>query len=173
MSQQRNDDKVVMGRFGRPVGVKGQVKLFGFSNDFAQLVNYQPWYMKDANDQWQLVDCENITKRDKFLVVTVKGVESKEAAQLLTHQEIAVKTSVLPKLPAGEYYWRDLIGLNVVNATGHAFGLVTDLMETGANDVLVIELEDKKRLVPFLLDDVILAVDLNKKLITVDWDEDF
>lgn len=173
MSQLHNDDLVVMGRLGRPVGLKGQVKLYPFSKDISQLIDYQPWYMKNSQDSWQIVDCSDVTLRDKFLLVSIKGVLSKEAAQALTHNEIAVPRTALPVLPEGEYYWRDLIGLQVVNADGCPFGLVTELMETGANDVLIVKLGDKKRLIPFLLDEFILSIDITNKMITVDWDEDF
>jgi 16S rRNA processing protein RimM len=173
MSQQHNDDLVVMGRLGRPIGLKGQVKLYPFSKDITQLIDYQPWYMKNNHDTWQVLDCTDVILRDKFLLVSIKGVTSKEAAQALTHNEIAVPRKALPVLPVGEYYWRDLIGLQVVNTAGCQFGFVTNLMETGANDVLIVELDDKKRLIPFLLDEFILSIDISNKMITVDWDEDF
>lgn len=173
MSQQLKDDKVVIAKFGRTVGVQGQIKVYGFSEDITQLKQYQPWYKKDKSGQWQALKCSSITLRNDCLLVQVEGVDSKEAAQALTNHDIAVNASVLPSLPEGEYYWRDLIGLSVINAEGHAFGLVTDLMETGSNDVLVVELADTQRLIPFLMDDVIKSIDLEKKQMLVDWDEDF
>lgn len=173
MSQQLKDDKVVIGKFGRTVGVKGQIKVYGFSEDISQLKNYQPWFRKNQLGQWQTVKCTSIAQRHDCLVVTINGVESKEAAQALTNNDIAINASALPNLPTGEYYWRDLIGLLVENTDGHVFGTVTGLMETGANDVLVVEFEDKQRLIPFLMDDVIKSIDLEKKHMLVEWDEDF
>lgn len=173
MSQQHKDDMVVMGRFGRPVGLKGQIKLYTFTEDPELMINYQPWYMKNSHDKWQEIDCLSVVQRDKFLLVSLRGILSKEEAQTLTHGEIAVDKKVLPQLPQGEYYWRDLIGLQVVNVEGCQFGEVTELMETGANDVLVVEKDNHKRLIPFLLDDFILNIDIDKQTMTVDWDEDF
>jgi 16S rRNA processing protein RimM len=173
MSQQLKDDMVVMGRLGRPIGLKGQVTLYPFSKVMSQLVDYQPWYMKNDLGVWKILECTDVIVRDKFLLLSINGIASKEAAQMLTHNEIAVPADKLPALPAGEYYWRDLIGLSVVNTTGCQFGFVTELMETGANDVLVVELKEKKRLIPYLLDQFVLSIDISNKLITVDWDEDF
>ncbi len=66
-----------------------------------------------------------------------------------------------------------LIGLTVENTDGDEFGTITELMQTGANDVLVIKLAEKQRLVPFLMNDVVKHIDMNKKRMLVDWDEDF
>ena len=173
MSQQLKDDKVVIAKFGRTVGVQGQIKVYGFSEENCQLKQYQPWYKKDQSGQWKVLKCRSITLRNDCLLVQVEGIDSKEAAQALTNHDIAVNASVLPSLPEGEYYWRDLIGLSVKNTDGHIFGLVTDLMATGANDVLVVELADRQRLIPFLMDDVIKLIDIEKKQMLVDWDEDF
>lgn len=173
MSQQLKDDKVVIAKFGRTVGVQGQIKVYGFSEDISQLKQYQPWYKKDPSGQWHVLKCRSITLRNDCLLVHVDGIDSREAAQALTNNDIAVNASVLPSLPEGEYYWRDLIGLSVENTDGHVLGHVTDLMETGANDVLVVELADEQRLIPFLMEDVIKHIDLEKKQMLVDWDEDF
>jgi 16S rRNA processing protein RimM len=173
MSPLLKDDKVVIGKFGRTVGVKGQIRIYGFSEDVHQLEKYQPWYRKNHLDQWKIIDCKNIIQRNGCLLISMSGIETKEAAQALTNHDIAIDADVLPKLPAGEYYWRDLIGLTVANTDGHEFGTITELMQTGANDVLVIKLAEKQRLVPFLMNDVVKHIDMNKKRMLVDWDEDF
>jgi 16S rRNA processing protein RimM len=78
----------------------------------------------------------------------------------------------LPPAPEGEYYWTDLIGLTVINREGVTLGQVDHLLETGANDVLVVKGE-RERLIPFLLELVVLEVDLAQRMLRVDWEEDF
>lgn len=113
------------------------------------------------------------------MIVKLKGVDDRDAANVLTNAEIVVDSSQLPELDGDDYYWKDLMGCRVVTTGGYDLGTVTDLMETGSNDVLVIKanLKDafgmKERLVPFLDGQVIRKVDLTEKLIEVEWDPGF
>ncbi|KAA1461413.1 ribosome maturation factor RimM, partial [Enterobacter hormaechei] len=85
----------------------------------------------------------------------------------------------LPELDTGDYYWKDLIGCQVISTAGYNLGTVNDMMETGSNDVMVVKanLKDafgvKERLIPFLDGQVIKKVDLATKTIEVDWDPGF
>ncbi len=173
MSQQLKDDMVIMGRFGRPIGIQGQIKLFVFSKSQGNIEDYQPWHIKNSLGQWEIVKCKNIQQRNKFLAVNIANINSRETAQAFTHKEVAIERSVLPTLPEGEYYWRDLIGMNVINKEKYKLGTVTELLETGANDVLIIKSGDKQYLVPFLIDKFVINISREEKLITVDWDKNF
>ena len=103
----------------------------------------------------------------------------REEAQLLTNFEIAIDPAVLPELPEDEFYWRDLIGMQVVTDNGYDLGTVSDMLETGSNDVLVVKanLKDafgqKERLIPFLEEQVIKLIDREAQRIEVDWDPGF
>ncbi|MCW8924108.1 MAG: ribosome maturation factor RimM, partial [Gammaproteobacteria bacterium] len=79
----------------------------------------------------------------------------------------------LKNLSGDEYYWRELIGLRVVNQQGVELGVVESLFETGANDVLVVKDGTQERLVPWTLGHAVLEVDMEQGVILVDWDEDF
>ena len=106
-------------------------------------------------------------------------VDDRDDAQAYVGSEILVNEKALPDLPEGEFYWRDLIGMTVVTSQGYNLGQVTDVMETGANDVLVVKanLNDgfgkKERLIPYLFEQVIESVSLENKQICVDWDPGF
>jgi 16S rRNA processing protein RimM len=108
----------------------------------------------------------------KGVVLTLPGVEDRDAAEALAGAEVWVPRSALPKPKPGEYYWVDLEGLRVVNREGIELGKVSYLFETGANDVMVVAGE-RDRLIPFLTDQFILDVDFEAGLVTVDWDADF
>lgn len=128
---------------------------------------------------WQAVELESWRYHNNDLIVKFKGTEDREVAQLLTNAEIGVDLSVLPELEEGDYYWHDLIGCTVVNLDDYIMGSVTEMMETGSNDVLVVRANSKdafgkqERLIPFLYEQVVKRVDLATKTITVDWDAGF
>lgn len=113
------------------------------------------------------------------LIVKLEDVNDRDQAQLLVNAEIAVPQSLLPQLDDGEFYWKDLLGMTVVNEAGYDFGVVDDLMETGSNDVLVVKANktdafgQKERLIPFLTDSVVKNVDHTQRRIIVDWDPAF
>ena len=100
------------------------------------------------------------------------GVNGREEAEALQGMKIAVPRNELPAAEEGEYYWSDLIGLQVKNLQGESFGCVTELMETGANDVLVVDDAETRRLIPFV-DSVVTEVNLEAQCILVDWGADY
>lgn len=110
--------------------------------------------------------------RGKTLAVKIAEVDTREAAAALIGCSIFVERSNLPELPANEYYWTDLIGLDVLTEDGISLGLVEDMMETGANDVLVVRGE-VERLIPFVLEQIVKSVDLEQRRLVVDWEPDF
>jgi 16S rRNA processing protein RimM len=110
------------------------------------------------------------------VVARLEGVDDRDAAALMKGMLVAVPREELPKAKKDEYYWTDLIGLSVVNTEGIQFGAVKELLETGANDVLVVKGEEgeakQERLIPFIRQ-VILDVDLKGRTIKVDWGADY
>jgi 16S rRNA processing protein RimM len=103
--------------------------------------------------------------------VKLEGCDDRDAAARLRGREVAVPRSELPANAEGEYYWSELIGLNVVSRDGAALGRVTGLLETGANPVLVVG-GDRERLIPFV-EAVVVKVDVAGGRLTVDWGTDF
>lgn len=150
---------------------------FSSTEHAESIFEYQPWFIQRSG-QWQHIEIEDWKHHNKDIIVKLNGVDDRDAAALLTNFEIAVDSTQLPELE-NEYYWKDLMGCHVVTLQGYDLGTVTDMMETGSNDVLVIKanLKDafgiKERLVPFLDGQVIKKVDLDAKLIEVDWDPGF
>ena len=164
-------EKIVVGKISTPHGVKGWVKVFSFTDPIDNILNYQPWYIH-RKDGWKSVEVEQGRVHGKTIVAHIEGIDDRDSAERLKGFEIAVQRDQLPEAEADEYYWIDLIGLQVVNLQGKVLGTVDHLMETGANDVLVIK-GGKEHLVPFVLDDFIKEVDLKNKKMLVDWDADF
>lgn len=162
---------VAVGRVGRPFGVRGWLHVHSDTEPGERLLEYRPWLLGGPGE-WREVEVAESAARSDGLVVRLAGVTSREQAARLVGADIGVPRHVLPPPEPGEYYWCDLIGLTVVTASGQVLGEVTDLLETGANDVLVVHGE-RERLVPFVEEQVVRAVDLTAGRIEVDWDPEF
>lgn len=108
----------------------------------------------------------------KGVVAHLQDCDDRDQAQALMGHEIGIRRDQLPVTAPGEYYWSDLHGLKVITLDGEALGTVDHLIETGANDVLVVKGE-RERLIPFISEQVIISVDLDAGEIQVDWDKDF
>jgi 16S rRNA processing protein RimM len=169
---------VTLGKVGAVYGIKGWLKIHSFTDDQEAILDYFPWSLKLGN-KIQSVDITDWRKHNNGLVVKVAGIDDRDVAQKLVGSEIFVSEEALSDLPEGEFYWRDLIGMAVVTDKGYDLGQVSDIMETGANDVLVVKanLKDgfgkKERLIPYLMDQVILSISAEDKQICVDWDPGF
>ena len=162
-------EQVALGYISAVHGIKGWVKVHSWTRPMEAILDYQPWLL---GDQLKPVKITDGRKQGKGLVALIPGFEDRETAVQLVGQQIFVNRKQLPPTDEGEYYWADLEGLEVQTIKGEKLGRVERLMETGANDVLVIRGE-REHLVPFIQGQYVKRVDLNDGLIEVDWDADF
>ena len=175
MEQQRIE---VVGKLGSTYGIRGWLRIYSSTEQAESIFDYQPWFLK-IKGEWLPTELENWRHHNHEIIVKLKDVDDREAAQTLANVEIGVDLSVFPELEEGDYYWHDLIGCSVVNLEGYTMGTVTEMMETGSNDVLVVRANTKdafgkqERLIPFLYEQVVKRVDLTTKTIEVDWDAGF
>ncbi|MGS0630050.1 MULTISPECIES: ribosome maturation factor RimM [Photorhabdus] len=182
MSKQANFElpvkPIVLGKLGSAYGIRGWLRVFSSTEHAENIFEYQPWFIQRAG-RWQHIELEAWKHHNQDMVIKIKGIDDRDAANLLTNCEIIVDSEQLPELDAGDYYWKDLMGCQVVNTAGYSLGTISDMMETGSNDVMVVKanLKDafgiKERLIPFLDGQVIKKVDLATKTIEVDWDPGF
>lgn len=163
---------VVMGKVVGAQGIQGWVKVQTFTEYLDGLLDYSTWYV--GNEQaWRPIEVlEANVHGGKVLIAKLQGVVDRTAAEKCKGLLIAVPRDSLPEQPEGEYYWSDLVGLSVENLQGEPFGIVDSLLETGANDVLVVKGEGGETLMPFIAS-VIQKVDLTSKKILVDWQADY
>lgn len=162
---------VTVGKITSPYGIKGWVKIHSYTDPFTNLLDYRPWYIKQK-DAWVPMQVASARVHGNQLVAHFQGVQDRNDTDVLRGLEIAVARDQLPETDDGEFYWLDLEGLAVVTVTGLALGTVDHVMATGANDVLVVTGE-KKHLIPFVVNEFVLDVDLGASKITVDWDPEF
>ena len=162
---------ITLGKISGVFGIKGWVKVYSNTAQREAILGYSPWLIKVGAD-WQAYTVINGQIQGKTLVAQLDGVDSRELAQPLVGGLIAVEREQLKPLKNNEYYWADLLGLDVINTQDQHFGKVDALFETGSNDVLVVKGE-RERLVPWIMQQVIQSVDVIEKRIIVDWDADF
>ncbi|MCF7504855.1 MULTISPECIES: ribosome maturation factor RimM [Vibrio] len=176
MSEQNN--RIVMGKLGSTYGIRGWLKVFSYTDNAESIFDYSPWYLNQKG-KWVEYKVESWKRHGQGYVCKLAGLDVREDAQLMTNFEIAIDPASLPELSEDEFYWRELFGMQVFTTKGYDLGEVTDLLETGSNDVLVIKanLKDafgqKERLVPYLEEQVIKKVDREARRIEVDWDPGF
>lgn len=168
-------DKVVIGKIGAPYGIKGWVKINAYTDTPEGIFDYSPWFVGEQAeyriDHWR--------PHGKSLVAKLVGIENRDDAERIKNLDIAILANQLPELEDGEFYWRELTGMQVVTTQGYELGVVKDVFNTGANDILQVKAKSKdafgqkERLIPFVLDEVVQSVNKEGKVITVDWDPGF
>ena len=159
-----------MGRVAAPHGVQGWIRVRTFTEEPDGLAVYANWWLGDAHG-WTRRRVEASEVRAQGFFAKLEGCDDRNTAEGLARQEVAVPRVALPAIASGEYYWTDLVGARVLNREGAVLGTVESLIETGANDVLVVQGE-RERLVPFV-DHVIVEVALERGVLVVEWGLDY
>jgi 16S rRNA processing protein RimM len=175
------NDPVVVGRLTSSYGVRGWIKVHSFTDPMENFLGYQQLYLQQQG-QWRPLAVEEGKLHGKGVVVKLRGVDTPEQARLYSGVDVAIDASELPPLEADEFYWHQLEGLRVLVGTAmesaQLLGRVDHLLETGANDVLVVtpcegSIDGRERLIPYLPDDVVKVVDLAAGALLVEWDPEF
>ncbi|WP_312759426.1 ribosome maturation factor RimM [Pulveribacter sp.] len=176
-------DAVEVGRIADAWGVKGWFKVLPYSSDAEGLLSARTWFLQPAERGGKntfagtvQLDIRQARIHSDAVVAWARGVDDRDAAEGLRGARIFVPRSGFPAVGEDEYYWVDLIGLEVVNREGVALGTVRDLLPTGPQTTLVLSYEEDgkphERLVPFV-SAFVDQVDLAGRRITVDWQPDF
>ncbi|MFT5113337.1 MAG: 16S rRNA processing protein RimM [Parasphingorhabdus sp.] len=159
---------VELGRINGVFGVKGWVKVFSFTRPRDEILKYNPWYLLQ-DGAWVAHKITGGKLQGSNIVIGIDGCDDRDKAKSFQDVAVAVRADQLPKVDQDEFYWRDLVGLEVENTEGESLGKVEDVMETGANDVLILS---EERLIPFT-HEAVLSVDLQSRKVLVEWDSDF
>jgi 16S rRNA processing protein RimM len=165
------EDLVVMGYISGAFGIQGWVSLVADTQYADSLLDYQTWWL-GRDGQWSAYQLADSHVQPKKLGAKLQGVDDRDVAFSLKGCQIAIPRSLMPEPEEGEYYWADLIGLEVVNVQNERLGVIDKLFETGANDVIVVKDGVEERLVPFV-SHVVLEVSLEARVMRVDWGLDF
>jgi 16S rRNA processing protein RimM len=175
MTATEDPGMILLGRVSGLFGVKGWIKVYSDTEPRDNILNYSPWYLR-REGEWQPFEVIAGRPHGKGIVAHLADCTDRDAAAELIGSAIAIRRDQLPAAGEDEYYWSDLRGLKVVTTQGVDLGQVVSLMETGANDVLVVKETGEtgqERLIPFIRHQVIREVDLERGLLIVDWDPEF
>lgn len=166
-----------MGRISAPFGIKGWIKVQPYGGASGSLTNYATWWL-DGAAGWQQYTVEQSQVQGPDVIAKLAGCGDRDAAAGFKGRIVAVPREDFPPAQEGEFYWADLVGLSVRNKEGLDFGVVSSMLETGANAVMVVRQEgvdggvEGERLIPFIAE-VVKRVDIAAGLIEVDWGADY
>jgi 16S rRNA processing protein RimM len=178
-AQQPPERLIVAGKVTTVHGVKGWLKVHSYTTPEANIFDYQPWWMRFP-EGWRKLEIDQFRAVTLGFIAHVKGLDDRDEARCYCQREIQVSPAAFPPADDGEFYWHQLENLHVLSnfeGSEHLLGIVSGLMETGANDVLMVEpcegsLDRQSRLIPYI-DQVIVSVSPDEGLIRVNWDPDF
>ena len=170
---------LVVGRVSAVFGVRGWVKIVSYTERPEDIVNYQPWLVDRAGVQ-QSLEVDDWKGHGDSLLVHLKGVDDRDIAGDWCQRDIRVAMTLLPELSDSQFYWHQLEHLVVYShfeEEVRRLGTVTSILETGANDVLVVtgdeeSIDRRERLIPYA-EQYVLNIDLGLQRIDVAWDPDF
>lgn len=166
----------MIGRIVGVYGIKGWVRIHSYTEPEENLLGYNDCSI-GREGSWKPVSFDAGKHHGKGIIAHIEGLDDRSGAEALKGSEISIPAGALPELEQGEFYWRELEGL-AVYSQGSLLGCVAHLLETGANDVLVVRscegsIDQRERLIPWLRDSVVRSVDLGAQRIEVDWDLEF
>ena len=169
-------------------GVKGWLKVFSYTRPRINISQYQQWLLVKSSKQNNpsvsaiRVSIKNCKEQGQNIVAKFDGIDYRDQAELLLGYEVYIEKTQLKPLQPGEFYWSEMLNCDVTNLQGVLLGKVESIMETGANDVLLVRQSqcDKvqnssaviEHLIPYS-EEIVLSVDVENKVISVDWGEDF
>ncbi len=173
----QSSQETVIGQITSVFGIKGWLKVFSYTDPKEGILNYRDWTL-DLDGRRISVKLEEGRRQGKAIVVRLKDIDNREAALKYCGASVKVATNELPELPQGEFYWFQLVGLDVYTVEGECLGTVHHLLETGSNDVLVVHastdsIDQRERLIPYLPDQVVKEVDMAGGRMVVSWDAEF
>jgi 16S rRNA processing protein RimM len=161
-------EPVILGRISGLFGVRGWVKVYSYTEPREAVLDYNRWLLS-SKDGWQEATVAEGQRHGKTVIVRLDGYDDRDAAAGLIGTDIGIPRDQLPEAGKDQFYWSDLEGLRVLHRDGTELGKLDHMLETGANDVMVVKGETE-RLIPFVMNEVVLGVDLEKGEIEVDWE---
>lgn len=167
--EKRREKPLNLGQIAGAHGIRGWVRVHSLTKPREAILEYDSWLL---GENQQPVEVLAGSRNGKAIVAQLEGVTDRDQAEAMKGLEIGIDKSQLPKTGKDQFYWADLIGLEVLLEDERSLGKIEKMMATGANDVMVVE-GDRQRLIPFVTGHSVLKVDLESEQIIVDWDPEF
>ena len=154
-------EKIIIGKIVNAVGLKGEVKVYNYSDSSEIYESTELVYIGD-----ELCNIENVRLQKNMVVLKIEGINDRNMAEACKGKEIFITEEDLPRLPKGQFYVRDLIGMEVME-DGEFLGKVTDVIQNTAQDIFEVELENGKKVLIPKVDSFVLDIDEESRKITV------
>jgi len=158
---------VPVGKIPRTHGLKGEFKFHPFVTEPGILQNLDLLKLQDDQGKETELNVESVRGSPGKLIIKLKGIDVIEDAEAYTGQTVLMREADFDDLPEGEYYWFQVLGLNVYDKTDRYYGQVKEIIETGSNDVYVVRDGAKEVLIP-MIDWVVKTVDIEKNRLIFD-----
>lgn len=170
--------RVTLGRVAGVYGVKGWLRIDSQTRPVEKILAYPDWWLRQGEQAYQAKRVDSRVQGQGVIVQVCDAqgqvIEDRDIAARLIGSLVEVDREELPVLPQGQYYWVDLIGLQVSNPAGTALGTVREMTSNGAQDVLVaVDAAGVQRLIPFVREHIVKEVDLAGGRIVCEWDLDY
>ena len=159
---------IAVGHISGTHGIKGQVRLHSYSGNIASLQSAVQVLLRSKSGRSRQVRLTRVSSHGNKILLTLEGFTSIDEAQELIGHELLLHRDQLPATADGEYYWHDLMGLTVLTTDGRALGTLTEILETGANDVYLVRNQEtgREHLIPAIAS-VINSVDLQSRTMLI------
>ena len=163
------ENPIILGKIIGNFGVKGWLKVYSHTQPREDITKYKLIYVY-LEGNYELISDSEWNSSGKNILLKLDKTSDRESASKYINSDIVIDRANLPELPHGRYYWNDLEGMQVKNIHGDSLGVISHMIETGSNDVVVLS---DDRLIPFVLNDVVKEVDLKNRIMIVEWDWDW
>jgi 16S rRNA processing protein RimM len=160
------NDLILIGKVSGTHGIRGQVRVVPYSGLPDSILSLSTFFLQMPDGSYKSFEIAGASEHKKRVLVTLKGFNDINFVLGLVGCEIYIDRAQLPELPEGEYYWQDLIGLEVLTDRGDSLGELVHIFETGSNDIYVVKAGNHEYLIP-AISDVVLDIDLDARKMTV------
>jgi 16S rRNA processing protein RimM len=155
---------VVVGKFRKPHGIRGEVRMTVLT-DYPELI--QPGQKIYVGPRYQAYTIRGLRWHGGDLLVSLEELPDRTAVEIFRNVMVHLKSEEMPELEEGEFYTHQLVGLHVVTDDEQSLGRLKEILYTGANDVYLVEAEDGKEILLPVIDEVVRQIDLEEGIITV------
>jgi 16S rRNA processing protein RimM len=155
-------NKIKIGKIVNAVGLKGEVKVYNYSDSCDSYENLPQMYVGD-----ELKDIESFRLQKNMVILKLSGINNRDDAERAKGKELFITEADLPELPEGQYYVRDLLGMDVILDSGESLGKITDVIQNSAQDIFEVERQDGSKVLIPRVDQFVLNIDADKRVITV------
>jgi 16S rRNA processing protein RimM len=163
---------ILIGKVAGTHGIRGHLKITPYSGDTESIISKSQLILVGPDGENEIFKVAESSAHGKKVLVRFSNFNNINQILHLVGREIYVSREQLPDLPEGEFYWYDLIGMQVNTTEGASLGVIDDVIVTGSNDVYVVKSVEGEHLIP-ALEDIVLNVDLHSRVMLVKLPDEF